>query len=327
MKKLIAIALAVALAATLSGVALAAIVHVTKFEDLSDGQLVGNHYAGLAFSAEWRAADHSTGGYDTAGFPPHSGDVAVWTGTASPAGTVTFDYLLSHVGAWVNAGTTTVYLEAYDSSDTLLTSTTVGPNEGTSTYGSVSDVSGRIKYIKVHADSNWAMDDLTYDEVMPRVDTSLSGPSEVEVGQLPPPSWVLTVEVCPDDAVDVEDVIVQGGIGADLVVTHVNGAPVTYPMDGKTSQTVGDVTLTKKGGNVGATIVTWNVGSLATTDSCESITVTFQTGLNPKDKQEFTSPEEHHELDGGFSATFWLNGIEFETPETEPQTVNVVEPE
>jgi hypothetical protein len=158
-------------------------------------------------------------------------------------------------------------------------------------------------------------------DFMPAVSTSLlSGPDTVEVGELA--SWDIEVTICPHEDYSSDDVIVQGGIGADLVVTAINGAPVLYPMDKKTSQTVGDVTLSKKGGKMGATIVTWDVGDLTAGGACQSIVITFQTGLNPKDKQEFTSPDDSHELDGGFSATFWYDE-EYETPETEPQTVVV----
>jgi hypothetical protein len=160
-------------------------------------------------------------------------------------------------------------------------------------------------------------------DLMPDVSTSLSGPDPVDVGE--EASWDITVTICPYMDEDIEDVIVQGGIGADLVVTHVNGEEVTYPMDKKTSQTVGDVTLSKKGGKMGATIVTWDVGDLDAGALCESIEITVQTGYNPKDKHEFTSTGTH-ELDGGFSATFLYDDMEYETPETTPLTVEAVEP-
>lgn len=164
---------------------------------------------------------------------------------------------------------------------------------------------------------------LDLDDIMPTVSTSLAGPDPVEVGE--EASWNITVTICPDEIDDSDDVVVQGGIGADLVVTHIDGTPVTNPMAKKTTQTVGDVTLSKKGGKMGATIVTWDVGDLTGGDSCQSIVITVQTGYNPKDKHEFTSVEDDHELDGGFSATFMYNDMEYETPETAPQTVDVVE--
>jgi len=155
--------------------------------------------------------------------------------------------------------------------------------------------------------------------VEPTVTTSRSGPDSVDVGVAQ--SWIITIEICPDDE-DLEEVIVQGGIGADLAITMVNSTSVTHPMDKKTEQTVGNVTLIKKGGKMGATIVKWDIGTLV---SCLTLELTVETGLNPKDKQEFTSAELDHELDGGFSATYTYSGIEYETIETEPLTVDVVE--
>ena len=165
--------------------------------------------------------------------------------------------------------------------------------------------------------------------VEPTVTTSRSGPDEVNVNAVE--SWTITIEICPDDTEDLEDVVVQGGIGADLAITEVvDGTPaVIYPMDKKTEQTVlvdgKEVTLIKKGGKMGATIVKWDIGTLLISNGCLTLVLTVETGLNPKDKQEFTSAELGHELDGGFSATYTYDDIEYETIETEPLTVDVVE--
>ena len=160
--------------------------------------------------------------------------------------------------------------------------------------------------------------------VEPTVTTSLTGPATVDIGTLGEvDEWTITIEICPDDDEDLEDVVVQGGIGADLAITEVNGIAVFYPMEKKTEHVVGDVTLIKKGGKMGATIVKWDIGTLVS-NGCLTLELTVQTGLNPKGKQEFTSAELGHELDGGFSATYWYEGIEYETLETEPLTVDVV---
>ena len=158
--------------------------------------------------------------------------------------------------------------------------------------------------------------------VEPTVTTSRTGPDSVDVGLVQ--SWTITITICPDDVVNLEDVVVQGGIGADLVITAVNTV-VTYPMAKKTEQSVGDVTLIKKGGKMGATIVKWDIGTLLVSNGCLTLVLTVETGLNPKDKQEFTSAEIGHELDGGFSAIYTYDGIEYETIETEPLTVDVEE--
>ena len=131
-----------------------------------------------------------------------------------------------------------------------------------------------------------------------------AGELSVNVGDLE--EWTITITICSEGE-DLEGVVVQGGIGADLVVTDPE---------------VPGVTLTKKGkGKMGATIVKWEIGTLS---GCLTLELLVETGLNPKDKQEFTSVEEGHELDGGFSATYTYDGIEDETLETEPLTVDVV---
>lgn len=158
----------------------------------------------------------------------------------------------------------------------------------------------------------------------PTVTTSRSGPDSVDIGTIGEvDEWTITIEICPDNE-DLEEVIVQGGIGADLAITAVNSIAVDYPMAKKTQQIVGDVTLIKKGGKMGATIVKWDIGTLVS-NGCLALVLTVQTGLNPKEKQEFTSAELGHELDGGFSATYTYGGIEYETIETEPLTIDVVE--
>jgi hypothetical protein len=167
---------------------------------------------------------------------------------------------------------------------------------------------------------------LTGDPVEPTVETEITdGDLIVDVGEIA--TWDITIKICPDDVVNLEDVVVQGGIGADLAITAVNGGAVGFPMTKKTEQTVSvtdgnEVTLFKKGGKMGATIVRWDIGTLVS-NGCLYLELTVQTWFNPKDKQEFTS-EGTHELDGGFSATYWYEGKEYETPETDPLPVEVL---
>ena len=168
----------------------------------------------------------------------------------------------------------------------------------------------------------------------PVVTTSLSGPSSVPVGTVQ--TWNITIKIY-GGPVAVNSVMVQDGMGADLFVTAVNGFsyPHSLPMPKKVSYYMGSgVTLAKRGGRMGATMVIWNVGNLAAGGS-DQIVVTVQTGKNnpgsPRQapKQEFTSPDPEHELDGGASATYWWHDgsqwIEYETMETVPLTVEVTE--
>jgi hypothetical protein len=141
------------------------------------------------------------------------------------------------------------------------------------------------------------------------VTTSLAGPSEVYVGQ--EASWDITIEVTASAAVT--GVIVQDGMGADL-----DGIVVGIPTQGTAAG------LKRGKGKMGATMIRWDVGDLPA-GGAASVVVTVTTGYNPKDKHEFTTPELGHELDGGASATYWYDGMEYETLETLPLTVDVLE--
>jgi hypothetical protein len=150
--------------------------------------------------------------------------------------------------------------------------------------------------------------------VEPTVTTSLTGPDPAYVGV--ETSWTITIEIWGDDDEALSDVVVQGGIGADL-------DEITF-----VSPSSGTVVIGKK--NVGqgkqkmrATMVTWDIGPLAV-DEHLTLVLTVTTGENPKEKQEFTSVEEDHELDGGFSATYTYLGVEYETLETDPLLVDVI---
>jgi hypothetical protein len=57
-----------------------------------------------------------------------------------------------------------------------------------------------------------------------------------------------------------------------------------------------------------------------------TLTVTVTTGFNPRDKHEFTEAGLMHELDGGASAAYTLDGVDYETPDAPPLTVDVLEP-
>ncbi|MDI6891385.1 MAG: CehA/McbA family metallohydrolase [Actinomycetota bacterium] len=98
---------------------------LVTFEDLVEGQFVGTHYPGLIFSPEWRCADHATGWYNTAGYPPHSGTKQVWTGLDSNSGTIIFDEPVKYVEAWFSAAYG-VMMEGYDSSGNLVASGSLG---------------------------------------------------------------------------------------------------------------------------------------------------------------------------------------------------------
>lgn len=144
----------------------------------------------------------------------------------------------------------------------------------------------------------------------------ISGPETVEVGE--PNCWEIEITVEAKYA-DVTGVVVQDGMGADL---DANDTPVSI--------STGTATIAEKSKGQGkhkmrATMVRWVIGALDDGDS-ETLVVQVCTGLNPQRKQEFTSAEEDHELDGGASASYTYDSEDYDTPETEPVTVDVVEP-
>jgi hypothetical protein len=142
------------------------------------------------------------------------------------------------------------------------------------------------------------------------VTTSLSGPATVLVGE--EAAWDITITASSDQ--DVTGVVIRDGMGADLDEIVVN------------VPTQGTADAAKKGkGKMGATMVAWNVGDIAAGGTA-TLVVTVTTGFNPTGKHEFTEAELMHELDGGASATYFFEGIEYESPETMPLTVDVIEP-
>jgi hypothetical protein len=149
MRKLLAVSLTLCLALLALAVSLpvqAAPQHVTiDFNDLSTGQQVGTHYAGLRFSPEWWSMDCASNDCD--GWPPKSLPIFAWT-TTSSAGRIDFlDAPVSQVGAWFCTSTHTVRLEAYEAADNLLTSDYVSSGYPQNAYLSVSDPECRIRYV------------------------------------------------------------------------------------------------------------------------------------------------------------------------------------
>lgn len=142
------------------------------------------------------------------------------------------------------------------------------------------------------------------------VTTSLVGPTSVVVGE--EAAWDITIQVTTD--VDIAGVTVKDGMGADLDEIVV-GTP-----------SLGVAGAAKMGkGKMGATMVKWEVGDIPAGGTA-TLTVTVTTGFNPKGKHEFTSAELMHELDGGASAAYFFEGIEYESLETMPLTADVIEP-
>ena len=97
---------------------------------------------------------------------------------------------------------------------------------------------------------------------------------------------------------EVTEVTVKDGVGADLVVdSPTDGGAVTVGIPGKSK------------GKMHATKIAWDIGS---PDICEQYTldIDVHTGLNPKDKQEYTSTGDH-DLNSGPEVYFTYDGTPY----------------
>jgi hypothetical protein len=117
---------------------------VLDFEDLPDtyffssgGQNIGNFYPDVTLGPYVTGLSESRfGGYDDAAFPPHSGDVVVWSPFDDPM-TLAFSSPETVVGFWYTS-LNPITLTVYDASNNLLGSMTRPANTdgttGISTY-------------------------------------------------------------------------------------------------------------------------------------------------------------------------------------------------
>ena len=109
----------------------------------------------------------------------------------------------------------------------------------------------------------------------------------------------------------VTGVVVEDGIGADLVVAEVGGVTVpplsSWAVDGKWITWSNDsVTLTRNTkGKMNATRLEWDLGD-PTPCIDYDLDIVVCTGLNPQDKQEYTSSGDHY-LNSGPIVYFYID--------------------
>jgi len=150
-----------------------------------DGELIGSYYSGITFTAggsgqSWVFGDGSTGNWNVSSWP--TGDVLggsgeywihdkvfAWAGTAGGDGRIDFD---RGDGTFLQLGYSCIsnlYLEAYDSTGTLIASTSGGPNlrwvngnaSGPGTLRVDAPTGKTISYAIIHDTGNyWLVDDL-----------------------------------------------------------------------------------------------------------------------------------------------------------------------
>jgi hypothetical protein len=142
------------------------------FEGIPDGYLywggnqnLGGYYAGLNFGPDATILDQVRHGYNSALFPPHSGDAVMVSDSSQPS--ITVDFLGSttnYVEAWYTTNSSTLYMEAYDALNNFLTSTSGSYNESTNSLISLSWSPGNIARIIFHdGGGHFTLDDFAYE--------------------------------------------------------------------------------------------------------------------------------------------------------------------
>ncbi len=144
---------------------------IITFENLPDayffssgGQNIGNFYSGVNFGPDVTGLSVSRfGGYDNAGFPPHSGDVVIWD-AADPTIDITFDFSIQSFGIWYTSFDP-LTLQAFDLSSNLLGTVVGDPNTdgttGTSSFLSFSGT-GIQSVTLTSTPGDFVLDDLAY---------------------------------------------------------------------------------------------------------------------------------------------------------------------
>ena len=148
---------------------------VIDFEGYSSKIPITNQYTGVAFQD---AIVLNAPDLDSVTFPPHSGTNVVYSGKSSSLTATAVGGTWGHIGLWYTT-TTGLSLKAYDSSNTLLTSSNGGVNAGTSSYLEVSATD--IAYVIAGGSGEFfTIDDFSYHQSI----ASVPEPSTLAVATL-----------------------------------------------------------------------------------------------------------------------------------------------
>src|SRR6478752_6142948 len=80
-------------------------------------QNFGNYWAGVNFGPDSTILESTVYGYNSGGYPPHSGDAVLFS-INTPYIDATFDSAVDFVSLWYTS-TTNLYLDFYDGGNTL----------------------------------------------------------------------------------------------------------------------------------------------------------------------------------------------------------------
>lgn len=165
MKKLLVILCAIMLVFGIMGTP--SLAGTIDFEDMPQDywyyggqQNFGSYWAGVDFGPDATILEDQIYGYNDDGYPPHSGHAVLFS-IASSSITAEFDVAVDYVSIWYTSNSN-FYLEAYDSSDTLIDQAIGSPNYGTNSFLEVSSSISDISYVIMHDSGNYyTIDDFT----------------------------------------------------------------------------------------------------------------------------------------------------------------------
>lgn len=144
------------------------------FENMPDAYLYyggqtnfGNYWEGVWFGPSSTILDAVRGGYNSGGYPPHSGTSVLFS-ISNPYIDAIFDNTIDFMSFWYSApGAFNV--SAYDSSDNLLSSQDLAYVYGSNAFVSVSSANKDIKRVRFSGTGNYfTIDDITADIVTGR---------------------------------------------------------------------------------------------------------------------------------------------------------------
>src|SRR3954463_9061893 len=137
------------------------------FEDMPDAYLYyggqqnfGDYWAGINFGPNSTILDSVRYGYNSGGYPPHSGTSVLFS-IDTPYIDATLDNAIDQFSFWYSAGQAFA-VETYDASDNLLSSTPLVSVSGSSVFQSITSLSENIKRIRFTGTGNYfTIDDFT----------------------------------------------------------------------------------------------------------------------------------------------------------------------
>ena len=145
------------------------------FEDGVDQSPIRSTIPGMEFTTtmgyDWIYGDIRTGQYNVNPYGSRSyechGNIFAWLGPNQGSGRIDFTGATAESIGMLTSTATGTYLDAYDSSGTLLARSFAGGNTGTGTMSEMRVAASNIAYVIVHDTGNyWLIDDLRVSDLL-----------------------------------------------------------------------------------------------------------------------------------------------------------------